>query len=78
VIDAHEAERIGLVNRVVVADQLVRATQQLVGDLLANSPVAVGRAKRVIDASARPALASTLELEVAVQEYCLAAAQRAP
>lgn len=76
-IGAHEAEGIGLVNRVVAADQLERATQQLVDELLANSPVAVGRAKRVIDASARPALASTLELEVAVQEYCLAAAQRA-
>ena len=36
--------------------------------------VAVGRAKRVIDASARPALAQTLEMEIAVQEYCVAAA----
>ena len=34
--------------------------------------MAVGRAKRVIDASARPTLAQTLELEVAVQEYCVA------
>ncbi len=72
-IDGSEAERIGLVNRVVAPDQLERATQELVDELLANSPVAVGRAKRVIDASARPALASSLELEVAVQEYCLAA-----
>ncbi len=47
--------------------------QALVDELLANSPVAVGRAKRVIDASARPALATTLEMEVAVQEYCVAA-----
>jgi len=31
----------------------------------------------VIDASARPALAQTLELEVAVQEYCVAAAREA-
>jgi hypothetical protein len=37
--------------------------------------VAVGRAKRVIDASARPALAQTLEMEIAVQEYCVAAAR---
>jgi hypothetical protein len=29
----------------------------------------------VIDASARPALAQTLEMEVAVQEYCVAAAR---
>jgi enoyl-CoA hydratase/carnithine racemase len=74
-IDAAEAERIGLLNRVVEPDELEQATQALVDELLANSPVAVGRAKRVIDASARPALAQTLELEVAVQEYCVAAAR---
>jgi len=74
-IDASEAERIGLVNRVVAPDELEQATQSLVDELLANSHVAVGRAKRVIDASARPALAQTLEMEVAVQEYCVAAAR---
>jgi enoyl-CoA hydratase/carnithine racemase len=74
-IDAAEAEHIGLVNRVVAPEQLERATQDLVEELLANSHVAVGRVKRVIDASARPALAQTLELEVAVQEYCVAAAR---
>ncbi len=74
-IGAEEAERIGLVNRVVEPEELEGATQALVDELLANSPVAVGRAKRVIDASARPALAQTLEMEVAVQEYCVAAAR---
>ena len=72
-IDAAEAERIGLLNRVVAPEELDQATQALVDELLANSHVAVGRAKRVIDASARPALAHTLEMEVAVQEYCVAA-----
>jgi enoyl-CoA hydratase/carnithine racemase len=72
-IDASEAERIGLVNRVVAPEELAQATETLVEELLANSHVAVGRAKRVIDASARPALAQTLELEVATQEYCVAA-----
>jgi enoyl-CoA hydratase/carnithine racemase len=71
-IDAAEAERIGLVNRVVAPEELEQATQALVDELLASSHVAVGRAKRVIDASARPALAQTLEMEVAVQEYCVA------
>jgi enoyl-CoA hydratase/carnithine racemase len=72
-IDAAEAERIGLVNRVVEPEELDAATDALVEELLANSRIAVGRAKRVIDASARPALAQTLELEVSVQEYCVAA-----
>jgi enoyl-CoA hydratase/carnithine racemase len=72
-IDAAEAERIGLINRVVAFDQLEQATGELVDELLGNSHIAVGRAKRVIDASARPALAQTLEMEISVQEYCVAA-----
>lgn len=71
-IDAAEAHRIGLINRVVEPAELEGATQALVDELLANSSVAVGRAKRVMDASARPALAQTLEMEAAVQEYCAA------
>ena len=72
-IDAAEAERIGLVNRVVAPEELEQATQALVDALLSNSPVAVGRAKRVIDAAARPALSQSLEMELSVQEYCVAA-----
>ena len=56
-IDGTEAERIGLVNRVAPADELDAATDALVGELLACAPVAVGLAKRVIDAAAKPALA---------------------
>jgi len=74
-IDATEAERIGLINRVVAPEDLDEATQALVDELLANSHVAVGRAKRVIDASARPTIAQSLEMEVSVQEYCVAAAR---
>jgi enoyl-CoA hydratase/carnithine racemase len=74
-IDAEEAERIGLINRVVAPEELEQATQMLVDELLANSHVAVGRAKRVLDASARPTIAQSLEMEIAVQEYCVAAAR---
>ena len=74
-IDAIEAERIGLINRVVAPEELEQATQALVDELLANSHVAVGRAKRVIDASARPTIAQSLEMEISVQEYCVAAAR---
>ncbi len=74
-IDATEAERIGLLNRVVAPEELEQATHALVEELLANSHVAVGRAKRVIDASARPTIAQSLEMEVAVQEYCVAIAR---
>ena len=77
IVDAEEAHAIGLVNRVAPPEDLDAAVQGLVDELLAHSPVAVGRAKRVMDASARPALAQTLELEVAVQEYCVAAMREA-
>jgi enoyl-CoA hydratase/carnithine racemase len=69
-INGDEAERIGLVNRSTSLDKLGPVTQALIDELLACAPVAVGLAKRVLDASARPALAATLELEVTMQELC--------
>jgi enoyl-CoA hydratase/carnithine racemase len=74
-IDAGEAERIGLVNRVVAPEQLRESTDALVEELLAHSHLAIGRAKRVIDASARPTIAQSLEMEIDVQEYLVAAAR---
>ena len=76
-VDGTEAERIGLVNRVAPADELDAATEQLVAELLACAPLAVGHAKRVIDSAARPALAATLEQEVTVQELCARSADYA-
>ena len=69
-IDGTEAERIGLVNRVAPAEELDAATDALVAELMGCAPVAVGYAKRVIDAAAKPALAITLEQEVTYQEIC--------
>ena len=69
-IGAEEAERIGLVTRVAPADELEAATQALVDELLACAPIAVGLAKRVLDGVAKPALALTLEQEVAAQQLC--------
>lgn len=69
-LDGLEAERIGLVNRVAPASELDQATQQLVDELLQCSPLAIGLAKRVIDAAAKPTLAASLEHEVTIQEIC--------
>ncbi len=71
-IDGTEAERIGLVNRVAPPEALEQATQALVDELLSCAPLAVGLAKRVMDAAAKPALAATLEQEVTVQALCAA------
>ena len=73
-IGAEEAERIGLANRVAPADGLGDAVDQLAAELLACAPTAVALAKRVMDASARPALSTTLELEVMAQERCAGSA----
>jgi enoyl-CoA hydratase/carnithine racemase len=69
-IDGTTAERIGLVNRVAPAEELEDAAQQLIDELLACAPIAVGLAKRVMDAAAKPAFSTTLELEVVAQEVC--------
>jgi enoyl-CoA hydratase/carnithine racemase len=68
VIDGREAHRIGFANRVAPAEELDDATEGLANDLLACAPRAVGLAKRVMDAAAKPALAATLEQEVQAQE----------
>jgi enoyl-CoA hydratase/carnithine racemase len=68
VIDGREAHRIGFANRIAPADALGEATDAFASELLACAPKAVGLAKRVIDAAAKPALALTLEQEVAAQE----------
>jgi len=68
VIDAREAHRIGFANRIAPATELDATTRQLADELLACAPRAVGLAKRVLDAAAKPALATTLEQEVAAQE----------
>jgi enoyl-CoA hydratase/carnithine racemase len=73
-IDGTEAERIGLVNRVAPAAELAAATDALAAELLACAPLAVGLAKGVLNAAARPALAQALEQEVGAQELCAGSA----
>ena len=62
-VDAHEALRLGLVNRVVSADQLESATSEL-ADRLSNGPtLAYGFAKAAVYQSAHLSLESLLDLE---------------
>ena len=68
IVDGHEAHRIGFANRIAPADELDAVTEAFANELLACAPRAVGMAKRVIDAAAKPALSATLELEVQAQE----------
>jgi enoyl-CoA hydratase/carnithine racemase len=68
VIDGREAHRIGFANRIAPAAELDAACEALCNELLACAPLAVGLAKRVMDAAAKPALAATLEQEVTAQQ----------
>jgi enoyl-CoA hydratase/carnithine racemase len=73
-VDGAEAHRIGFANRIGSADELDSVTEGLCNELLAAAPLAVGLAKRVMDASAKPALAATLELEVTSQQVLASSA----
>ena len=67
-VGAGEALRMGLVNRVAPPDRLAAVTAELVDAMLVNGHNAVGVAKRLLDAAAKPALTVTLEMEVTAQD----------
>jgi enoyl-CoA hydratase len=54
VVDAHEAERIGLVNRVVPAAELPGAALELAGRIAQQGPLAVRVSKLALNAAGRP------------------------
>jgi len=71
-IDAREAERIGLVNKVVPHEELMKATEELANKLAKRPPVALKYAKRAIYKGLSEAdLASHLDYEVAINRICM-------
>jgi enoyl-CoA hydratase/carnithine racemase len=67
-IGAEECHRIGIANRVAAAEELEQVTDELVEELLAAAPMAVGLSKGVLDGIAKPTLGTSLELEVTTQQ----------
>jgi 2-(1,2-epoxy-1,2-dihydrophenyl)acetyl-CoA isomerase len=63
VFDATEAERLGLVNRVVPAAELQRETRALAEKIVAGPPAAQRLAKHMLNRAATTDLASALDLE---------------
>jgi enoyl-CoA hydratase len=70
-IDAAEAERMGLVNRVAPAGGLREAALELARTIAANGPVAVRAAKAAIDRGSELPLAEGLAVEAACYERVL-------
>ena len=62
-IDAQEAYRMGLANKVVPADQLMRACQEMAGRILSKGSYAVSLAKSVINAGQDMDLSNGLKME---------------
>ena len=68
IVDAAEALRLGLVNRIVPADELGTATEELAGRIARNAPLPIAFAKRGLQRFGHWDLAQALDYEVYVLE----------
>jgi enoyl-CoA hydratase len=75
-IDASEALRIGLVNRVVSRAELGGAVQAVVDKLLTRAPVALKLAKMALNLAARAPLDAGLQFEVLAQSVLFETADK--
>jgi len=64
IIDAAEALRLGLVDKVVPADQIISSAKAIAALIVEKAPLAIQRAKEVIRQSQDPSLLAGLRLEV--------------
>jgi 2-(1,2-epoxy-1,2-dihydrophenyl)acetyl-CoA isomerase len=70
-IDAAEALRIGLVNRVVEGSRLLDEGLSVADSIASGPPLALRRAKQAVREGARSGLDAALELEAELQSLCL-------
>tara|TARA_B100001245_G_scaffold220170_1_gene190519 strand:- start:4 stop:810 length:807 start_codon:yes stop_codon:yes gene_type:complete len=67
VIDAAEADRIGLVNRVVPDEDLDRAVADIVEQIVVGPPLALSMSKKLLNSGAVSSLSQALEAEAQAQ-----------
>jgi enoyl-CoA hydratase/carnithine racemase len=67
ILDAAEAERVGIVNRVVPHDTLEKAVAELAGRLAALPPIQLAISKRLLNQSLSVSMAEALEFEDVAQ-----------
>ena len=76
VIDAQEALRIGLANKVFAPEELVEASMKMASTIAKRGPLAVGAAKRVMREGEGRLLPAANELEVEAFAQCFATADQ--
>jgi enoyl-CoA hydratase/carnithine racemase len=74
IIDATEAERIGLVSRVVPTGQAFEAATEIANEIAQRGPLAVREVKRLIDLSAETSLDEGLAAEIDASERVFSSA----
>ncbi len=72
VLDAAEALHLGLVNRIVPADELPAAVDEIALRLAAGPPIAIGRMKRLLRESSLRSLGEQLSAEREAFDACVA------
>lgn len=70
IIDARQAERIGLVNQVVPPQELAEAAWAMASRLAAGPPLGLKMTKRALNRSIMEGLGAHLDYEAAIQTYC--------
>src|SRR5438552_13803843 len=70
-IEATEAERIGLYNRVVPRDQLERVTRELAGKLARGPALGLAKTKEMLNREMHMGFESALEAEAVAQALCM-------
>ena len=70
-IDATEAERIGMVNKIVPLEELERYTYELASRIAEKAPIAMGMIKEIMYKGLNMDLVAELDLEASAQSICL-------
>jgi enoyl-CoA hydratase/carnithine racemase len=70
-VDAQEAERLGLVNRLTNPDSLAKEAHTLATDLAAGPPLPLGLTKALINRSSEESLETVMEREGQAQATCI-------
>ncbi|MFZ7101057.1 MAG: enoyl-CoA hydratase-related protein [Peptococcaceae bacterium] len=75
-IDAEEAYRIGLVNKIYEAEELLNKAREMAGKIISRGPVAVALAKSAIENGMNMDLTSAIDYEGEVFGLCFATAEQ--